>query len=144
MVTERTEDAYSSYFNFVVEDKNGGQRKGYPNLHQASQADFDQLLFKLIALQPIKDNSRSDHDFSLPIIWKIDVGPYWSPCFQRETMPICSLISPMPVRKYAIHLKLTTQNTASMKTMLSFRMGIRSRIFRRLSSEFQFVAAVII
>jgi hypothetical protein len=35
----------------IVEDKNGGEKKGYPNLDQTFQAEFNELLFISIALK---------------------------------------------------------------------------------------------
>ena len=35
----------------IIEDKNGGQGKGYPNLDQTFQAEFNELLFIWIALK---------------------------------------------------------------------------------------------
>jgi hypothetical protein len=40
----------------IVEDKNGGERKGYPNPDQTFQAEFNELLFISIALKPNRDS----------------------------------------------------------------------------------------
>jgi len=36
----------------IIEDKNGGQGKVYPNPYQTFQAEFNELLFISIALKP--------------------------------------------------------------------------------------------
>jgi hypothetical protein len=53
----------------IVEDRNSGQEKGYPNLDQTFQPDFHELLFISIALKliEISDDFDGNHDCSVRI-----------------------------------------------------------------------------